>query len=250
MPSTGPRSSADACRNARRWQHGRGAVGCTTFKPPDITYDDEPPAVLRPSRPKLYGNRRGAEAVAATWPAQANSGGKATATEPRDPGSASIRPTPPRASSRPAAATSMRCRSIRLSRARSISSMRRQARSPTLRCRKASSSPGRVRSPPVIRCGGSSATPRAGQGRQRIHILVKPTRPDLVTNLVINTDRRTYHLELRSTEKTYMASVSWTYPQDQLAGAPAAERNGRGSDAHCHCARSQQSAFPLYDRRR
>ena len=51
---------------------------------------------------------------------------------------------------------------------------------------------------------------------KRMHILVKPTRPDLVTNLVINTDRRTYHLELRSTEKTYMASVSWAYAQDQL----------------------------------
>jgi type IV secretion system protein TrbG len=51
---------------------------------------------------------------------------------------------------------------------------------------------------------------------KRTHILVKPTRPDLVTNLVINTDRRTYHLELRSAEKTYMASVSWAYPGDRL----------------------------------
>lgn len=51
---------------------------------------------------------------------------------------------------------------------------------------------------------------------KKIHILVKPTRPDLVTNLVVNTDRRTYLLELRSTEKTYMASVSWQYPEDQL----------------------------------
>jgi type IV secretion system protein TrbG len=51
---------------------------------------------------------------------------------------------------------------------------------------------------------------------KRIHILVKPTRPDLASNLVINTDRRTYLLELRSAEKTYMASVSWQYPQDQL----------------------------------
>jgi type IV secretion system protein VirB9 len=64
---------------------------------------------------------------------------------------------------------------------------------------------------------------------KRIHILVKPTRPDLISNLVINTDRRTYLLELRSAEKTYMASVSWQYPQDQLialrwqnAGAEAA----------------------------
>jgi type IV secretion system protein TrbG len=51
---------------------------------------------------------------------------------------------------------------------------------------------------------------------KRVHILVKPTRPDLITNLVINTDRRTYHLELHSDQKTYMASVSWAYPQDQL----------------------------------
>lgn len=50
----------------------------------------------------------------------------------------------------------------------------------------------------------------------RVHILVKPTRGDLTTNLVINTDRRTYHLELRATPATYMASVSWSYPQDWL----------------------------------
>ena len=51
---------------------------------------------------------------------------------------------------------------------------------------------------------------------KQVHILIKPTRPDLVTNLIINTDRRTYHLELRSGEKTYMASVSWAYAADQL----------------------------------
>jgi len=56
---------------------------------------------------------------------------------------------------------------------------------------------------------GSGAT-------QQVHILVKPTRPELMTNLVINTNLRTYHMELRSTERTYMASVSWQYPQDQL----------------------------------
>lgn len=57
----------------------------------------------------------------------------------------------------------------------------------------------------------------SGQGpTQRVHILLKPTEKDLVTNLVVNTDRRTYHLELRATPGTYMASVSWRYPQDQL----------------------------------
>ena len=55
----------------------------------------------------------------------------------------------------------------------------------------------------------------SGAGK-RIHILVKPTSPGLFTNLVVNTDRRTYHLELHSDERTYMASVSWTYAEDQL----------------------------------
>lgn len=50
----------------------------------------------------------------------------------------------------------------------------------------------------------------------RVHILVKPTRPDIATNLVINTDRRTYHIELRANPRIYMASVSWTYPADEL----------------------------------
>jgi type IV secretion system protein TrbG len=51
---------------------------------------------------------------------------------------------------------------------------------------------------------------------KRVHILLKPTRPDLITNLIIDTDRRTYHLELRSDDKTYMAAVSWLYAEDQL----------------------------------
>ena len=58
---------------------------------------------------------------------------------------------------------------------------------------------------------------QSGSGdSQRIHILVKPTRPDLQTNLVINTDRRTYHIELRANPSAYMASVSWTYAEDAL----------------------------------
>ncbi len=57
----------------------------------------------------------------------------------------------------------------------------------------------------------------SGKGSdERVHILVKPTRPDLKTNVVINTDRRTYHLELTSTLNTWMASASWDYPHDRL----------------------------------
>lgn len=56
---------------------------------------------------------------------------------------------------------------------------------------------------------------------RRIHILVKPTRADLATNLIINTDRRTYHLELRATPATSMTAVNWTYPEDQLIALKA-----------------------------
>ncbi len=48
---------------------------------------------------------------------------------------------------------------------------------------------------------------------RRVHILVKPSRPDITTNLVVTTDRRVYMLELRSDQKPYMPSVSWSYPQ-------------------------------------
>jgi type IV secretion system protein VirB9 len=62
----------------------------------------------------------------------------------------------------------------------------------------------------------------AGQTKQ-VHILVKPTSADIATNLVIATDRRTYHLELRSLERAYMAEVAWRYPTGALValrGAP------------------------------
>lgn len=62
--------------------------------------------------------------------------------------------------------------------------------------------------------------------RRQVHILVKPTRPDLQTNLVINTNVRTYHMELRSTEKTYMASVSWQYSSLEALGVCIVDAGG------------------------
>jgi type IV secretion system protein TrbG len=55
----------------------------------------------------------------------------------------------------------------------------------------------------------------------RVHILVKPFAPDLRTNMVITTDRRTYHLALESTEQTAMVALSWTYTEDQLIALKA-----------------------------
>ncbi|MHB0696593.1 P-type conjugative transfer protein TrbG [Roseomonas mucosa] len=54
---------------------------------------------------------------------------------------------------------------------------------------------------------------------RRVHILVKPTRPDITTNLVITTDRRIYMLELRAEAKPYMPAVAWAYP-----ALPASQR--------------------------
>src|SRR5690606_11508993 len=47
-------------------------------------------------------------------------------------------------------------------------------------------------------------------------ILVKPFSAGLRTNLIITTDRRTYHLSLESTAAAAMAAISWSYPADEL----------------------------------
>ena len=56
----------------------------------------------------------------------------------------------------------------------------------------------------------------AGASAQ-VHILVKPTRPGLETNLIVNTDRRTYRIELHATHGAYMPSVAWRYPHEEAA---------------------------------
>nr|WIE91274.1 P-type conjugative transfer protein TrbG [Mesorhizobium sp. WSM4875] len=47
---------------------------------------------------------------------------------------------------------------------------------------------------------------------RRVHVLVKPSRADITTNLVITTDRRSYMIELRADGKPYMPAVAWAYP--------------------------------------
>ncbi len=67
--------------------------------------------------------------------------------------------------------------------------------------------------------GDTSSGGAGGSGvaaDERVHILVKPIAPGLSTNLVIATNKRAYHLEMRSFRETYMAAISWTYPQGDL----------------------------------
>ncbi len=58
---------------------------------------------------------------------------------------------------------------------------------------------------------------------KRTHILIKPFSAGLSTNLVITSDRRTYHLALASTSATAMMALSWTYPQDALIALKRAQ---------------------------
>lgn len=67
----------------------------------------------------------------------------------------------------------------------------------------------------TVRWTVGDTTSGAGDAK-RVHILVKPFSAGLRTNLVITTDRRTYHLQLESTAATAMAVISWTYPADEL----------------------------------
>lgn len=73
-------------------------------------------------------------------------------------------------------------------------------------------------------------TSSGGPDGDRAHILVKPIAPGLSTNLMIATDRRVYHLELSSTDGAYMAALSWRYPQDELDGLRARNRNALARD--------------------
>lgn len=64
-------------------------------------------------------------------------------------------------------------------------------------------------------------TSGAGTGR-RTHVLVKPSAAGPHTNLVIATDRRVYHVELESSPKAAIESISWTYADDALLALKAA----------------------------
>src|SRR5215471_4405087 len=88
----------------------------------------------------------------------------------------------------------------------------------------------------TVRWVVGDTTSGVGEGQQ-VHVLVKPIKEGLQTNLIITTDRHVYHLECHSTTGTYMAAVSWQYPADDLA------RLTRASLARK--AQEQQTVAPL-----
>jgi type IV secretion system protein VirB9 len=72
-----------------------------------------------------------------------------------------------------------------------------------------------VASGDTVRWVIGDTTSGSGADRQ-VHVLVKPIAAGLATNLVITTDRRTYHLALTSSPGSAMAALSWSYPEEAL----------------------------------
>jgi type IV secretion system protein TrbG len=63
------------------------------------------------------------------------------------------------------------------------------------------------------------------------HLIIKPLDVGLETNLVVTTDRRTYHIQLRSHRTAYMARVVFTYPEDAAAKWRAVARRAEATRA-------------------
>jgi type IV secretion system protein VirB9 len=73
---------------------------------------------------------------------------------------------------------------------------------------------------------------KSGTGdAEQIHVLIKPLAADISTNIVINTDRRTYLLDLMSSAKDFMPSISFSYPDDFLKTWEAFLTEKRKSDS-------------------
>lgn len=57
-----------------------------------------------------------------------------------------------------------------------------------------------------------------GSGPTEIqHLIIKPSDVGLETSLVVATNRRAYHFQLRSHRTQYMPKVAFTYPEDAMA---------------------------------
>jgi type IV secretion system protein VirB9 len=61
----------------------------------------------------------------------------------------------------------------------------------------------------------SPAASGAG-GQETVHIVVKPLMPDIRTNLLVMTDRRTYNLDLLSSANEFIPAVRFSYPDEVM----------------------------------
>lgn len=87
---------------------------------------------------------------------------------------------------------------------------------------------GAVAAGDTVRWVIGDTTSGAGNSK-RTHVLVKPFAAGLATNIIITTDRRTYHLSLSSVDRSAMVALSWAYPQDQIIAFKAAQEQARAA---------------------
>ena len=51
---------------------------------------------------------------------------------------------------------------------------------------------------------------------ETVHVIIKPLAPDISTTLLVMTDRRTYNLDLVSSNREFIPSVRFSYPDDAI----------------------------------
>ena len=204
--------------------------GCTTFKPPQISYDDDVPP--SPDLPMPADDHARPLHVPPSWtPARGGKKGDEEAKEPAE-----------------RIATANDAARVEPRRAGYFNAVQVFPYSPGA-LYQIYASPGQITDialEPGEQLTGSGplaagdtvrwivGDTESGNGdTRRVHIMVKPTRPAIETNLVVNTDRRTYLIELRSREKPYMPSVAWFYPEDRIRPfkgfATNSDHSGSGS---------------------
>src|SRR6516225_1523915 len=190
--------------------------GCTTFKPPQITYDDDVPP--SPNLPMPADDHTRPLHVPPAWtPARGGRKGEAEAKDPTD---------------RIEIANDVA--RVQPRRAGYFNAVQIFPYSPGA-LYQIYASPGQITDielEPGEQLTGSGplaagdtvrwivVDTESGNGdTRRVHVMVKPTRPAIQTNLIVNTDRRTYLIELRSRENPYMPSVAWFYPENRSSRA-------------------------------
>jgi type IV secretion system protein VirB9 len=186
--------------------------GCTTFKPPQISYDDELPQLSNPAT--LADDRSRPLHIPPAW--SPTRGGKKGATEANEP-IARIESANDAARVEPRRAgyfNAVQVFPYSPGALYQIYAAPGQITDIALEPGEQLIGSGPVAAGDTVRWVVGDTESGSGDTK-RVHIMVKPTRSSVETNLVVNTDRRTYLIELRSREKPYMPSVAWFYPEDR-----------------------------------
>jgi type IV secretion system protein TrbG len=192
--------------------------GCTTFKPPQISYDDD--VAASPDLPAPADERARPLHVPPSWtPSRGGKRGDEEAREPADRiatanDAARVEPR------RGGYFNAVQVFPYSPGALYQIYASPGQITDITLEPGEQLTGSGPLAAGDTVRWIVGDTESGSGDTR-RVHIMVKPTRPAIETNLVVNTDRRTYLIELRSREKPYMPSVAWFYPEDRPSRAKA-----------------------------